>query len=148
MTVKIVCFRCQHPDWTSCPLAETGEATSLRGFLTAHGGKSVGNMGWGGQSRVPPLRVHRGLGVGETGVGLPIRAILRVKARVFNESVEICGLAYGRGTSVASLFGCCARRATRLREAEKTGSLVSTELDESTPREERYGGGGTNGVYY
>ena len=25
--------------------------------------------------------------------------------------------------------------------------LVSTESDEATPREERYGGGGTNGVY-
>ena len=54
---------------------------------------------------------------------------------------------YGRETSVASLFGCCAVWATRLREAETTESLVPTESDEPTPRQERYGGGGTNGVY-
>ena len=56
-------------------------------------------------------------------------------------------IAYGRETSVASLFGCCERRAIRLRKAERTGSLVSTESDEPTPRQGRYGGGGTNGVY-
>ena len=80
-------------------------------------------------------------------VGLTIRAILRVKARVFRKKNEIRRLPYGRKTSVASLFGCCARRATRLRKAEKTGSSFSTESDEPPPREERYGDGGTNGVY-
>ena len=70
-----------------------------------------------------------------------------MKARVFRKNVEIRRLAYGRETSVASLFGCCARRAARLREAEKTGSLDLTQSDEPTPREERYGGGDTNGVY-
>ena len=29
---------------------------------------------------------------------------------------------------------------------ERTGSMVSTESDEATPRNERYGGGGTNSV--
>ena len=72
---------------------------------------------------------------------------LRPKARVFLKNVEIRRLTYVRETSVASLFGCCARWLTRLCEAEKTGPLVSTESDESTSREERYGGGDTNGVY-
>ena len=49
--------------------------------------------------------------------------------------------------SVTSLFGCCASRAASLREAEKTEYVVSTESNESTPREERYSGWGTNGVY-
>ena len=36
----------------------------------------------------------------------------------------------------------------RLREAEKTGSLISTESDQFTPREEPYRGEvQTNGVY-
>ena len=45
-----------------------------------------------------------------------------------------------------SLFGCGAHLATRLREAENTGSLVSNGSNEATPREGRYGAGGTNGV--
>ena len=50
-------------------------------------------------------------------------------------------------TNVTSLLGGCARRATRPRKTKRTGSLVSTESDEATPRDDRYGGGGTNGVY-
>ena len=56
-------------------------------------------------------------------------------------------MAYGRETSVASLLGCCALHATRLRKAERKGPLLSTESDEPAQRPERYGGGGTNGVY-
>ena len=81
-------------------------------------------------------------------VEIPIRAILRVKAQVLLKIVQIRGLAYGPETSVTSPFGCCARRTIRLFEAEKTESLVSTESDECSPREERYSGGGTNRVYY
>ena len=63
------------------------------------------------------------------------------------KNAEIRRLAYVRETSVTGLFGCCARRATRLRDAERTDSLVSTESDEATPWEERYYGGGvTSGV--
>ena len=87
------------------------------------------------------------MGVPETSVEIPIRAILRVKVRVSRENVEIRRLTYGRETNVTSPFGCCARRATRLRKAGKTDYLVSTESDEATPRDERYGGGGSNGVY-
>ena len=104
-------------------------------------------MGWGGRSHAPPLLAHWGLGVPETSVEIPIRAILRVRARVLRKHVEIRRLAYGRETNVTSLFDCCARRATRRRKTERTDSLVSTESDEATPRDERYGGGGTNGVY-
>ena len=32
VTVKILCLRCQHPDWTSSHLAETGEAASSAAF--------------------------------------------------------------------------------------------------------------------
>ena len=85
--------------------------------------------------------------VPETSVEIPIRVVLRVKERVLRKNIEICRLGYGPETNVTSLFGCCARRAIRLREAEKTRSLVSTESDESTPRKERYSGGGINGVY-
>ena len=59
--------------------------------------------------------------------------------------VEIRRLAYGRETNVTSLFDCGARRATRRRKTERTDSLVSTESDEATPRDERYGGGGPHG---
>ena len=91
------------------------------------------------------------MGVPETSVEIPIRAILHVKARVLRTNVEIRRLAYGRETSVASLVGCCAHRATRVRKKERAWSLVSTESDEPMPREEQYGGGygggGANGVY-
>ena len=51
--------------------------------------------------------------------------------------------------SVASLFDYCARRATKLGKAGRTGSSMSTstESDEPTPREERYIVGGTEGVH-
>ena len=87
------------------------------------------------------------MGVPATSVEIPIRAILRVKARILRKIFEIRRLAYGRGTSVTSLFGYCGRRATRPRKAERTNCLVSTESDEVTTREERYGGGGINSVY-
>ena len=71
-----------------------------------------------------------------------------MNVRVLPKNVEIPRLtAYGREINVTSLFGCCARRATRLRKTERTGSLVSTESFEATPRDERYDGGGTNSVY-
>ena len=56
-------------------------------------------------------------------------------------------IAFGRETSVASHFGCCARRPTRLRKTEMTGSLMLTESDEPTPRQYQNDGGGTNVVY-
>ena len=87
------------------------------------------------------------MGVQETSIEVRIRAILRVKARVYRKKFEIRSLAYGRETNVTSLFSCCARRATRFRKTEGTDSLVSTESDEATTRDELYGGGGTNGVY-
>ena len=49
--------------------------------------------------------------------------------------------------NLTGFFGCCARRATRLRKTETTGALVSTESEEATPRDKRYGGGGPNIVY-
>ena len=58
VTVKILYFRCQHPDETSSHLAETGEAASSAVFFSAHGGKSVENMGWGGRCHAPPLLVR------------------------------------------------------------------------------------------
>ena len=70
------------------------------------------------------------------GVELTIRVILLLKAKVFCKMLTFVGrLAYGSEMSFESLFSCCARRATRLHEAE-TGSLVSTESDEPTLREE------------
>ena len=42
---------------------------------TAHGGKSVGSMGWCGRSYAPPLLARRGLGVQETSIEIPIRAV-------------------------------------------------------------------------
>ena len=86
------------------------------------------------------------MGVAETGVELPLRAPLRVKARVFRNKVENCRLAYGPQTSVPSLFNCCPRWVIRLIEAEKMGSWVQTEANKPTTREERYGGGGAVGV--
>ena len=62
-------------------------------------------------------------------------------------NVEIRSLAQGREMGVARLYGCCAHRATKQSIAERTGVVLSTELDDPTPREERYRGGGTNGVY-
>ena len=32
VTVKMICFRCQHPDWISSPLAETRETKSSAAF--------------------------------------------------------------------------------------------------------------------
>ena len=90
-------------------------------LLTANGGESVGNIGWGGRCHAAPLLVHRELGVPETRVEIWIRAIFRVKAQVLGTNVEIRRLAYGRETCVPNLFSCCARRATRLRKAERTG---------------------------
>ena len=49
---------------------------------TTHGGKNVGYMGWGGRSHAPPLLVRWGLDVQRKCIEIPIRAILRVKARV------------------------------------------------------------------
>ena len=45
---------------------------------------------------------------------------VRVKAGFQRKNVEIRSLAYGRETNVTSLFGCCARRATRLHKTERT----------------------------
>lgn len=70
-----------------------------------------------------------------------------MKTPILGNNVDICTVEYGRETSVASLFGCCARRTSGLREPEKAGCSVPTESDEPTPREERYRGGGTNDVY-
>ena len=55
----------------------------------AHGSNSVGIMGWGGRSLAPPLLVRRGLGVLETSVEIPIRAILLVKAHVVSAKMGI-----------------------------------------------------------
>ena len=147
MTAKIFCVFDANTQIGSLLLRSKRERPQPSPLLPARGGKIVGTMGSGGRSRAPPLRVRWGLGVGERGIGLPFRAILRMKARVLNKNVEIRRLSSGRETSVVCLFGCYARRATRPRKAEGKESLVSTEPHEPTPREERYGGGGTNGVY-
>ena len=95
---------------------------------------------YGPRWRVSCLAVARALRVGR-------RTIFHVRARFFHQNVEIHRLAYLCETSIASVFGCCTRRATRLRETDTAGSVLSTKLEEPTPREERYGGGGTNCVY-
>ena len=47
VTVKIFCFRCQHPDGTSSPLAETGEIESSAAFDSSwrQGCREYG-LGW------------------------------------------------------------------------------------------------------
>ena len=116
-------------------------------LLTAHGGKIVGNIGWGGRFRALPLWVSRGVRVTETSLQGAFRRILRVIAPILGKNVGIRTLAYGRETCIASLCGHYARWANDLREEGGTGSWVLTESDEPKPREERCRGGGSNGVY-
>ena len=70
--------------------------------------------------------------VPETSIGIPIRVISLVKARVLSKTVSICWLAYGRETSAEGLVGCCARRAIIIPRPERAELLVSTESDEPT----------------
>ena len=105
---------------------------------TVHGGKSLRNIDWGGRLCVEGWAFKKRLSK------FRFRLFYVRKYEFSAKMFEIRMLAYGRLTNVTILFGCCSRRATRLRKAERTGYLVSNE---ATRRDERYsGGGGTQAV--
>ena len=110
VTAQMLCFRGKRtPGQAPFLCGRKVRGRRLRGLLAAHGGKSVRKKGWSGRSQTPPLRVRRGVSVGEKGIERSIRTFLRVKAAFLGKNHEIRTLASGRETSIASLCGCCAR---------------------------------------